>query len=181
MHVFLSRLAVHYYLKRVCGTINDGNGVNVEYEHRRHNRRHIDGMDRLHGGERWREVRSTFRLSDPVFKAVGVPALFAAQIDEEVSSSGCVLGGHIPHDAEGITGHLTNLDIAGGGERGVHFCHLPLNRGIKEDVRVESNLGLIPLEENGSICKERFNSITKSYKVDRTTVQKHHTPQTGSN
>ncbi len=70
---------------------------------------------------------SSVRLSDPVFEAVGVPALFAAQVDEEVRGSGSVLGGHIPHDAEGVAGHLANLDIAGGGERGVHFCHLPLN------------------------------------------------------
>lgn len=110
----------------------------------------------MRGGERWRAVRGTLTLSDPVFKAVGVPALFAAQIDEEVSGSGCVLGGHVPHDAEGITGHLTNLDIAGGGEGGVHFCYLPLKRRMKEDVRVESNLGLIPPEENCNICEERF-------------------------
>lgn len=76
---------------------------------------------------------STFRLSDPVFKAVGVPALFAAQVDEEVCGSGSVIGGHVPHDAEGVTGHLTYLDIAGGGKRGVHFCHLPLKREIKGD------------------------------------------------
>lgn len=74
----------------------------------------------------------TFRLSDPVFEAVGIPALFAAQVNEEVRGSGSVLGGHIPHDAEGITGHLTNLDVARGGERGFHFCHLPLNPEIRE-------------------------------------------------
>lgn len=66
------------------------------------------------------------RLSDPVFEAVGVPALFAAQVDEEVRGPGSVLGGHVPHDAEGVAGHLTNLDIAGGGEGGIHFCHMPL-------------------------------------------------------
>ncbi len=76
---------------------------------------------------------SSVRLSHPVFKAVGVPALFAAQVNEEVRSSGSVLGGHVPHDAEGVAGHLTNLDVAGGGERGVHLCHLPLKRQIKED------------------------------------------------
>lgn len=62
----------------------------------------------------------------PVFEAVRVPALFAAQVDEEMRRSGCVLWRHIPHDAEGITGHLTDLDVARSGERGVHFCHLPL-------------------------------------------------------
>lgn len=61
-----------------------------------------------------------------MFEAVGVPALFAAQVDEEVRGPGGVLGGHVPHDAEGVAGHLTNLDIAGGGKGGVHFCHLPL-------------------------------------------------------
>lgn len=78
------------------------------------------------GGMRW------LRTSDPVFKAVGVLALFAAQVDEEVRGSGGVLWGHIPHDAEGVAGHLANLDVAGGRERGFHFCHLPLNREIKE-------------------------------------------------
>lgn len=103
--------------------------MNLEYEHRQHSRRHVDGMDRyIEGKDRGRYMRwcSTLRLSDPVFKAVGVPALLAAQVNEEVCGSGGVVGGHIPHDAEGVAGHLTNLDIAGGGERGVHFCHLPL-------------------------------------------------------
>lgn len=76
---------------------------------------------------------STFTLSHPVFKAVGVPALLTAQVNEEVCGSGCVLRGHVPHDPEGVTRHFTNLDIAGGGERGVHFSHLPLKPGIKED------------------------------------------------
>lgn len=68
-----------------------------------------------------------------MFKAVWVPALLAAQVDEEVCGSGSVLWGHVPHDAEGVAGHLANLDIAWGGERGVHFCHLPLTREIRED------------------------------------------------
>lgn len=68
-----------------------------------------------------------------MFEAVGIPAVFAAQVDEEVCGSGRVLWGHIPHDAEGVTGHLTNLDIARGGERGIHICHLPSNQDIKED------------------------------------------------
>lgn len=67
-----------------------------------------------------------------MFEAVGIPALFAAQVDEEVRGPGGVLGRHVPHDAEGVTGHLTNLDVARGGERGVHFCHLPLKREIKK-------------------------------------------------
>lgn len=71
-------------------------------------------------------------MSDPVFKAVGVPALFAAQVNEEVCRSGGVLRSHIPHDAEGVAGHLANLDVAGGGERGVHRCHVLSNHGIKE-------------------------------------------------
>jgi len=85
-----------------------------------------DGINRhIQGKERGRDIRwdSSFRLSDPVFEAVGVPALFAAQVDEEVCCSGTVLGAHVPHDAEGVTGHITDLDVAGGGERGVHFCH----------------------------------------------------------
>lgn len=61
-----------------------------------------------------------------MFEAVGVPALFAAQVDEEVRGPGGVLGGHVPHDTEGVAGHLTNLDIAGGGKGGVHFRRLPL-------------------------------------------------------
>lgn len=69
---------------------------------------------------------STFRLTDPVFEAVGVPALLAAQVDEEVRGPGRVLGSHVPHDAEGVAGHLADLDVAGGGEGGVHFCHLLL-------------------------------------------------------
>lgn len=73
-------------------------------------------------------------MSDPVFKAVGVPALFAAQVNEEVCRSGGVLRSHVPHDAEGVAGHLTNLDVAGGGEGAVHFCHVLLNHGIKEEL-----------------------------------------------
>lgn len=61
-----------------------------------------------------------------MFEAVGVPVLFAAEVDEEVCGPGTVLGGYVPHDAEGVTGHLTNLDIAGGCERSVHVCYLPL-------------------------------------------------------
>lgn len=57
---------------------------------------------------------SSFSLSYPVFKAVGIPALLAAQVDEEVCGSGSILRGHVPCDAEGITGYLTYLDIAGG-------------------------------------------------------------------
>lgn len=68
-----------------------------------------------------------------MFEAVGIPAVFAAQVNEEVCGSGSVLWGHIPHYAEGITSHLTNLDIARGGERRIHICHLPLNQDIKED------------------------------------------------
>lgn len=67
----------------------------------------------------------------PVFEAVGVPALFAAQVNEEVCRPGTVLGGHVPHDAEGVAGHLTYLDVARGGEGSVHFCHLPLSREMK--------------------------------------------------
>lgn len=92
--------------------------------------RHINGMK---VGRDWIGSSSSFILSYPVFKAVGVPALFAAQVDEEVCGSGSVLRGHVPHDAEGITGHLTYLDIAGGRKCCIHFCHLPLNREIKGD------------------------------------------------
>lgn len=84
-------------------------------------------------------------MADPVFKAVGIPALFAAQVDEEVRGSGGVLGGHVPHNAEGVAGHLANLDVARGGEGGFHFCHLPLKREIKKKrrlVRLECNLGV---------------------------------------
>lgn len=95
--------------------------------------RHTDGTDRHIQGEVGGKWCSGFSLSDPVFEAVGVPALFAAQVNEEVRGSGGVLGGHIPHDAEGIAGHLANLDVAGGGERGVHFCRLSLKQKIKED------------------------------------------------
>lgn len=71
-------------------------------------------------------------LSDPVLEAVGVPALFAAQVDEEVRGPGRVLGGHVPHDAEGVARHLANLDIAWGGEGGIHLGHLPLKlRGMR--------------------------------------------------
>lgn len=69
-------------------------------------------------------------VSDPVFEAVGVPVLFAAQVDEEVRGSGSVLWGHIPHDTEGITGHLTDLNVAGSWKRGVHFCRLSLEMDI---------------------------------------------------
>lgn len=101
-------------------------------------------MDQYNGA--WRErmegvMRDDARLSHmshPVFKAVGVRALLAAQVNEEVCGSGSVLGGHVPHDPERVTSHLANLDIAGGGQRGLHFCHLPLNRGMKESVREQS-------------------------------------------
>lgn len=68
-----------------------------------------------------------------MFKAVGVPALLATQVNEEVCGSGSVLGGHVPHDAEGVAGHLTDLDIAGSGKRGVHFCSLPFKFEMKAD------------------------------------------------
>lgn len=70
--------------------------------------------------------RCSATLSDPVLEAVGVPALLAAQVDEEVSGPGRVLGGHVPHDAEGVTGHLANLDIAWCGEGRIHLGQLPL-------------------------------------------------------
>lgn len=94
----------------------------------------MEGMD---GGSyaRW---CNTFTMSHPVFKAVGVRALLAAQVNEEVCGSGSVLGGHVPHDPERVARHLANLDIAGGGQRGLHSCHLPLNRGMKESVREQS-------------------------------------------
>lgn len=76
--------------------------------------------------------------TDPVFEAVGIRARLAAQVYEVVRSPGGVLGCHVPHDAEGVTGHLTNLDIMGGGEGGVHVCHLPSNqrgkRGSSDDM-----------------------------------------------
>uniref|UniRef100_A0A3Q3EYQ8 Protein phosphatase 1 regulatory subunit 3C2, duplicate b n=1 Tax=Kryptolebias marmoratus TaxID=37003 RepID=A0A3Q3EYQ8_KRYMA len=65
-------------------------------------------------------------FSDPVFEAVGVPVLFAAQVNEEVRGPGGVLWGHVPHDAEGVAGHLTDLDVARHGKGGVHLgCRLP--------------------------------------------------------
>lgn len=72
---------------------------------------------------------TTFTLPHPVLKAVGVSALFATEVDEEVRGSGRVLRGHVPHDPERVAGHLTNLDVTGGGEGGFHFCHLPGKRG----------------------------------------------------
>lgn len=108
---------------------------------------------RQQGAHRWeeRQINATFgnwtgmslwsslRLSDPVFKAVGVPALFAAQVYEEMRGPGSVLRCHIPHDAEGVAGHLTDLDITGGGKRGLHVCHLSSNQEIKRVVIWEHN------------------------------------------
>ena len=61
-----------------------------------------------------------------MFEAVVIPALLAAQVDEEVRGPGRVLGAHVPHDAERVTGHFAELNVAGGRE-GIHvwmfgFC-----------------------------------------------------------
>lgn len=69
-------------------------------------------------------------LPHPVFKEVLLSAFFATEVDEEVCGSGGVLGGHVPHDPERVAGHLANLDITGGGERGFHFCHLGWKKRI---------------------------------------------------
>lgn len=69
------------------------------------------GSDCIFSGKA-REVG--LKWSDPVFEAVGVLALFAAQVDEEVCGAGSVLRGHVPHDAERVAGHLANLDVARG-------------------------------------------------------------------
>lgn len=61
-----------------------------------------------------------FKCSDPVFEAVRIFALLPAQVDEEVCGSGCVLWRHVPHDAERVTGNLTNLNVARSGEKEVH-------------------------------------------------------------
>lgn len=80
-------------------------------------------------------MRECSCFSDPVFETIGVPALFAAQVDEVVCGSGRILWGHVPHDAERVTGHLADLDVARCGKRGVHFCHLPLE--VEINVRAE--------------------------------------------
>lgn len=108
--------------------------MNAEHAHKKYPTSQ-QVADCIQGSDRGRCVVQDCAVvcSDPVFKAVGVPALFAAQVNEEVCGSGSVLWGHIPHYAEGVAGHLTNLDIARGGKRGVHFCHLQLTREIRED------------------------------------------------
>lgn len=74
------------------------------------------------------------RLSDPVLEAVGVPALLAAQVDEEMRGPGRVLGRHVPHDAEGVARHLANLDVAWSGEGGIHLGRLTLKlRGMRRE------------------------------------------------
>lgn len=65
-----------------------------------------------------------------MFKEVLLSAFFATEVNEEVCGSGGVLGGHVPHDPERVAGHLANLDITGGGERGFHFCHLGWKKRI---------------------------------------------------
>lgn len=79
-------------------------------------------------GRRW-DNADVF-VSDPVLEPVRVSVLFAAQVDEVVRGSGRILRGHVPHDAERVTGHLTDLDVARCGKRGVHRCHLPLEMEI---------------------------------------------------
>lgn len=82
-----------------------------------------------------RQKGSTFTLPHPVLEEVLVSAFFATEVNEEVCGSGRVLMGHVPHDPERVAGHLTNLDITGGGERGFHFCHLAFHQRIeKEDI-----------------------------------------------
>lgn len=71
------------------------------------------------------EERGRRGVPHPVLKGVSFSAFFATEVDEEVRRSGGVLGGHVPHDPEGVAGHLTNLDIAGGGKRGLRVGHLP--------------------------------------------------------
>lgn len=68
-----------------------------------------------------------------MFKEVSVSAFFAAEVNEEVCGSGRVHRGHVPHDPERVAGHLANLDVTGGGERGFHFCHLPFKVGIETE------------------------------------------------
>lgn len=63
-----------------------------------------------------------------MFKAVVVSAFFATQVNEEVCGLLSVFWGHVPHDAKGVAGHLTDLNIARSGKRGVHVCHLPLEQ-----------------------------------------------------
>lgn len=72
-------------------------------------------------------------LPHPVLKAVGVSTCFATEVNEEVCGSGRVLGGHVPHDPERVAGHLTDLDVTGGGKRGFHFCHVPLKSGREKE------------------------------------------------
>lgn len=60
--------------------------------------------------------------TDPVLEAVGIPALLAAEVDEEVCGLGSILRGHVPANAEGVAGHLTDLDIMGGGKGCLHGC-----------------------------------------------------------
>lgn len=75
-------------------------------------------------------------FTDPVLETIGVPALFATQVNEVVRGSGRILRGHVPHDAERVTGHLTDLDVARCGERGIHFCHLQLE--VEINVNLET-------------------------------------------
>ena len=67
-----------------------------------------------------------------MFEAVGVFALLATQVDEEVCGPGRVLGAHVPRDAEGVAGHLADLDVVGGGEGRLHVCNLLYKRREKE-------------------------------------------------
>lgn len=67
-----------------------------------------------------------------MFEAVWVSTFFATEVDEEVRGSVGVLGDHVPHDPERVAGHLTDLDVAGGGERRFHSCHLQPNRGMEK-------------------------------------------------
>lgn len=95
-----------------------------------------------HQAGKWEETHLKTRdeggaaVSHPVFEAVRIPALFATQVNEEVRSSRCVLWGHVPHNAEGVAGHLTDLDIAGCGKGGVHCCQMPLKPRHKKHERV---------------------------------------------
>lgn len=66
-----------------------------------------------------------------MLEAVAVSVFFAAQVNKEVRGPLSVFRGHIPHDAEGVAGHLTDLNIARSGERGVHVCNLSLEQDRK--------------------------------------------------
>ena len=83
-----------------------------------------------------------------VFEAVGISVIFPTQVYEEMRCPGSVLGGHVPHDAEGIAGHLTDLDVARCTQTSLHVVICCNKKEEQDESRMESNFA--QLEHNSN-------------------------------